>query len=123
METLTINIKNKKDSRLIRELLDRLDISIEKEKGKARLGRELPKSKLTPDDLRGMGGILKGQLISLEAGKIETKKSLTPLELKRKSLPKSKFKSKEEFLSYAGSMKGQLISKEHLRNLSWKKRI
>jgi hypothetical protein len=66
METLTINIKNKKDSRLIRELLDRLDISIKKEKGKERLGREIPKSKLTPDDLRGMGGILKGQLISKE---------------------------------------------------------
>jgi hypothetical protein len=66
METLTINIKNKKDSRLIRELLDRLDISIEREKSKGKFGKEFPKSKLTPDDLRGMGGILKGQLISKE---------------------------------------------------------
>lgn len=40
----------------------------------------------------------------------------------RQELPKSKFKSKEEFLSFAGSMKGQLISKEHLREISWKKR-
>ena len=53
----------------------------------------------------------------LEGGKIEAS-----AESKRKSLSKSKFKSKEDFLSYAGSMKGQLISKEHLRNLSWKKR-
>lgn len=40
----------------------------------------------------------------------------------RKNLGKSKFKSKEELLSFAGSMKGQLISKEHLRSISWKKR-
>ena len=35
---------------------------------------------------------------------------------------KSKFKSAEEFKSMGGMSKGQLISKEHLRNLSWKKR-
>ena len=40
----------------------------------------------------------------------------------RKNLGKAKFKSKEEFLGFAGSMKGQLISKEHLRSISWKKR-
>ena len=40
----------------------------------------------------------------------------------RQQLPKNKFKSTEEFLSFAGSMKGQLISKEHLREISWKKR-
>jgi hypothetical protein len=40
----------------------------------------------------------------------------------RKNLGKAKFKSKEEFMSFAGSMKGQLISKEHLRSISWKKR-
>jgi hypothetical protein len=73
METLVINIKNKKDSKLIRELLDRMNIEVTKEK-------------------------------------------------LRQQLPKSKFKSKEEFLSFAGSMKGQLISKDHLRELSWKKR-
>lgn len=37
-------------------------------------------------------------------------------------LPKSKFKSEEDFRSFAGIAKGQLISKQHLRNLSWKKR-
>lgn len=47
--------------------------------------------------------------------------NLTPQELK-KNLPKSKFKSEAEFFSYAGSMKGQLISKEHLRSVKWKKR-
>ncbi len=73
METLVINIKNKKDSKLIRELLDRMNIEVTKEK-------------------------------------------------LRQQLPKSKFKSKEEFLSFAGSMKGQLISKDYLRELSWKKR-
>ncbi len=76
METLVINIKNKKDSKLIKELLSRLDVEVE-----------------------------------------ETKEEL------RSKLPKSKFKSEEEFLAFAGSMKGQLISKEHLRSLSWKKRV
>lgn len=73
METLVINIRNKKDSKLIRELLDRLNIEVTKEK----LGLQLPKSK---------------------------------------------FKSEKEFLSFAGSMEGQLISKDYLRKLSWKKR-
>ncbi len=63
------------------------------------------------------------RLVKELATLLEANKSEAPAELKRKSLPKSKFKSKDEFLSYAGSMKGQLISKEHLRNLSWKKRI
>ena len=40
----------------------------------------------------------------------------------RQQLPISKFKSTEEFLSFSGSMKDQLISKEHLREISWKKR-
>jgi hypothetical protein len=61
-------------------------------------------------------------LVKELAALLEAKKSGSPSELKGESLPKSKFKSKEEFLSYAGCMKGQLISKEHLRNLSWKKR-
>ncbi len=43
-------------------------------------------------------------------------------EERRKTLPKGKFKSEEEFMSFAGSMKGLLVSKEHLRSLSWKKR-
>lgn len=41
---------------------------------------------------------------------------------RKKVLPKGKFKSEEDFLSFAGSMKGLLISKEHLRSLAWKKR-
>jgi len=74
METLIINIKNKKDSKLVKELLSRLDVDVTKSKKES-----------------------------------------------RKELPKSKFKSKKDFLSFAGSMKGQLISKDHIRNLSWKK--
>jgi hypothetical protein len=42
-------------------------------------------------------------------------------ENKRKVLPRGKFKSEEEFLRFAGSMKGLLISKEHLRSIAWKK--
>ena len=59
--------------------------------------------------------LIKGLLRRLDV-EVEDKEKL------RKALPKSKFKSKEEFLSFAGFMKGQLISKEHLQNLSWKKR-
>lgn len=75
METLVINIKNKKDSKLIRELLSRLDVEIN-------------------DDKAAL----------------------------RKQIPKSKIKSSEELLAMGGILKGQLISKEHLRSLSWKKR-
>ncbi|MCU0420993.1 MAG: hypothetical protein MUC38_15185 [Cyclobacteriaceae bacterium] len=32
------------------------------------------------------------------------------------------FESKNDFLRFAGSMKNQLVSKEHLRNRTWKKR-
>jgi hypothetical protein len=73
METFVINIKNKKDSKLIKELLNRLDVKI---------------------------------------GAKETEKMTH----------KSKSKSEEEFRALAGSAKGLLISKDHLRNLSWKKR-
>ena len=41
---------------------------------------------------------------------------------RRKNLQKSKFQSEEEFRSLAGIAKGQLISEDHLRSLSWKKR-
>lgn len=47
--------------------------------------------------------------------------SFTALE-KRKGLKKSKFQSEEEFRALGGIAKDQLISKEHLRSLSWKKR-
>lgn len=47
--------------------------------------------------------------------------NLTP-EKRKERLPKSTFKSEEEFLSFQGSMKGQFISKEHLRSVTWKKR-
>ena len=66
METLVIQIKNKKDSDLIKKLLGRLDVEIQHEKES-----------------------------SFQS--------------------KSKFKSAKEFLSFAGSMKGQLVNKEHLR--------
>ena len=86
----TINIKNKKDSKIIKALLSNFDVSIEVDE-------------------------------STSAKKVESRKP------KRKSenatVIKGKgFKSKEELLSFAGSMKGQLISKEHLRSIAWKKR-
>ncbi len=64
METLVIDIKSKKDSKLIKDLLSRLDISIRQEKTKGK--KEALKSKLTPEELAAMGGLLKGQLISKE---------------------------------------------------------
>ena len=65
METLVINIKNKKDSKLIKELLNRLDVEVEGDK--ASLRGQLPKSKIkSPEALIAMGGIMKGQLISKE---------------------------------------------------------
>lgn len=65
METLVINIKNKKDSKLIRELLNRLDVSIEQGQKEPRKIL-VPKKRLTANDLRKMSGIMKGQLISKE---------------------------------------------------------
>ncbi len=55
METLVIQIKNMKDSKLIKELLSRLDVSIEKVK--VQKGIIYPKKKMTAQDLQGMGGI------------------------------------------------------------------
>ncbi len=40
----------------------------------------------------------------------------------RKNLGKSKIKSIANLEAMRGIAKGQLISKDHLRNLSWKKR-
>lgn len=75
METIVINIRNKKDSQFIKDLLSRLDVEIKEDKES--LPKRLGKSKIKSiDDLKSMGGI----------------------------------------------MRGKLISKEYLRNLSWKKR-
>ena len=71
-----INIRNKKDSQFIKDLLSRLDVEIKEDKA-----------------------------------------------LLRKNLGKSKIKSIDDLKAMGGIMKGQLISKEHLRNLSWKKRV
>ncbi len=76
METIMINIRNKKDSQFIKDLLSRLDVEIKEDKA-----------------------------------------------LLRKNLGKSKIKSIDDLKAMGGIMKGQLISKEHLRNLSWKKRV
>ncbi len=76
METIVINIRNKKDSQFIKDLLSRLDVEIKEDKA-----------------------------------------------LLRKNLGKSKIKSIDDLKAMGGIMKGQLISKEHLRNLSWKKRV
>ena len=65
METLVIHIKNKEDSVLIKKFLGGLDVEINDDKEK--LLQQLPKSKIkSADELRAMGGILKGQLISKE---------------------------------------------------------
>jgi hypothetical protein len=40
----------------------------------------------------------------------------------KKNSSKRKIQSEKEFRALAGIAKGQLISKVHLRNLSWKKR-
>jgi len=75
MKTLVVDIKNEKDSEIIKKLLSVFDVKV-------------TESKATTG----------------------------------KRSPKGKFKSEEEFLSFAGSMKGTLISKEYLREISWKKR-
>jgi hypothetical protein len=75
METYTIKIKNKKHTPVVREFLEKLNITLEEK-------------------------VIK----------------------RKKLLPRGKFKSEKEFLSFGGSMKGLLISKDHLRELSWKKR-
>lgn len=58
METLTINIKNKKDSKLIKDLLQRLNVGIDShtqgEKNKFKSEKEF----------KSLAGIVKGQLIS-----------------------------------------------------------
>ncbi|MFN6088195.1 MAG: hypothetical protein ACK47E_05565 [Cyclobacteriaceae bacterium] len=62
------------------------------------------------------------RLIKELASRLEGKADDTVKELKAKELPKGKFKSEKEFRALGGIAKGQLISKEHLRSLSWKKR-
>ncbi|MCE2997512.1 MAG: hypothetical protein ACK5RG_06415 [Cyclobacteriaceae bacterium] len=44
------------------------------------------------------------------------------VEERRHRLSKSKFKSEEEFRSIGGIAKDQLISKDHIREIAWKKR-
>ena len=118
METLTVNLKNKKDVKLMKELAARLNASIEKPESKK---NDLPKSKFkSEDELRAIGGIAKGQLISKEHLRIGVSEKST--DESKKYLPKGKFKSEEDFMRFAGSMKGVLISKDNLRDLSWKKR-
>ncbi|MFZ5973405.1 MAG: hypothetical protein ACOYXA_17605 [Bacteroidota bacterium] len=75
MRTLIINVVKKKDLKLIKELLDRLEIEV-----------------------------------------TENKTTL------RKQLPKSGFKTQKDFLKFAGSTHGELVSKEHIRSLAWKRR-
>src|SRR5437879_3662737 len=101
METLILRFRNKKNYKLVKELASQLE---DQESSYGTKKRTTPKK-----GLRSMSGTSKNRVISKE-------------EL-REQLPKSKFKSKEDFMKFAGSMKGQLISKEHLRSLSWKKRV
>jgi hypothetical protein len=65
METLVLRFKNKKNYRLIKELAERLEGNAESSSLRERK-KSLPKSKLTAEDLKAMGGILRGQLISKE---------------------------------------------------------
>lgn len=62
------------------------------------------------------------RLIKELAGRLEKNSENASPKAKLKSLPKSKLQTEEEFRALAGIAKGQLISKEHLRSLSWKKR-
>ncbi len=62
------------------------------------------------------------KLIKELASALEEKEEGSSAEAKKKTLTKSKLKSEKEFRALAGIAKGQLISKEHLRSLSWKKR-
>ena len=100
METLILRFKSKKNYKLIKELASQLEDQDENSYSKKRT--------ISEEEFRALGGI--------------AKRSMSKGELP-KQLPKSKFKSTEDFLSFAGSMKGKLISKEHLRSLSWKKRV
>lgn len=75
METLVISIKNERDAKFIKELLSRLDVEIKVNKSN-----------------------------------------------EKKMLSKSRIKSVADLKAMGGIAKGQLVSKEHLRNLSWKKR-
>ena len=61
---------------------------------------------------------------SIEANKkvLPSDVSMSSEELKKR-LPKSKFKTEAEFRAIGGILKGQLISKEHLRSIAWKKRV
>ena len=63
MNTLVLKFKSKKNYKLIKELAAQLE---DQKENLSDVRKKLPKSKLTPDDLRAMGGILKGQLISKE---------------------------------------------------------
>ena len=112
METLVLRFKSKKNYKLVKELASLL----EDQKGsygiqKKTTPRRKPKSE---KELSVMSVMSKNKVIDKEA--LKSKAELI------KELPKSKFKSEKHFLSYAGSMKGQYISKEHLRDRVWRKR-
>jgi hypothetical protein len=59
------------------------------------------------------------QLVASLGEEVEDKKK--ELELLKKQR-KGKFKSASEFRATGGIVKGELISKSHLRNTAWKKR-
>ena len=79
------------------------------------------KSKKNYKLIKELASALEGNESPAEAKKVP-KRRMRADELKRR-LPKSKFKSEEEFRAMGGILKGQLISKEHLRSIAWKKRV
>jgi hypothetical protein len=62
------------------------------------------------------------RLVKELASCLEANAESSSSETKKKVLSKNKPQSEKEFRALAGIAKGQLISKEHLRSLSWKKR-
>lgn len=61
------------------------------------------------------------RLIKELASQLEDQKE-NSTDPKKKLLPKKKPLTEKEFRAMGGIAKGQLISKEHLRSISWKKR-
>ena len=103
METLILRFRSKKNYELVKELASLL----EEPQVSYRTKKKAARKKSTSKKVRTVG-ISKNRVIDKD-------------EL-RKQLPKSKLKSAEELRAMGGILKGQLISKEHLRNISWKKR-
>jgi plasmid replication initiation protein len=120
METLILTFKSKKNYKLIKELAALLEENQQNLSLKENQKLQSIRKSRTDAEVRALASIAKGQRISkghhkdywLEKAAGESKKKLS----------RGKFKSVEEFMRFAGSMHGFLISKGHIRNISWKRR-